>query len=155
MGESCAPDILRDSIEPVRKEGEVHPSDQITKEITEDGRRIKYLSPDKSFSITCVPIDRQSTELLLINSRDRQNPGKAVKNFSAIFDVLETDLREKGIKTIVTRCKLDLAPLAIKRYGFSPLPGFSYEGIKKQSDSWWGKFFSPIYVVPLRKNISR
>ncbi len=63
-------------------------------------------------------------------------------NAPTCFSVMEDDLRHRGITRLTTNSVAQLAPILVRRYGFTADCGMSYERLKsKQSQRILGKAF--------------
>ncbi len=70
------------------------------------------------------------------------------KYIPQIYEAMENDLRERGVKCITTLSLASLAHIAVRRYGFYDVNGRSYEKLK---DSWLRKI--PWKAVSLEKRL--
>src|SRR3989344_4361085 len=70
------------------------------------------------------------------------------KYIPQIYEAMENDLRERGVKYITTHSLASLAHTEVRRYGFYDVGGRSYEKLK---DSWLRKI--PWKAVSLEKRL--
>jgi len=65
-----------------------------------------------------------------------------------IFYLMERDLKKQNIQELTTSAILKLAPISMKKFGFSTLDGQTYKDVKKN----WFKIF-PWVWKPLKKTL--
>ena len=65
-----------------------------------------------------------------------------------IFNFMEKDLKKQGVEELTSAVYLKIAPIAMRRYGFSSINGENIQDIKK---SWWK--YIPFAWKPLKKKI--
>lgn len=70
------------------------------------------------------------------------------KYIPQIYEAMENDLRERGVKYITAFSLAELAHIAVRRYGFYDRDGRNYEELK---DSWLKKI--PWKAVSLEKRL--
>lgn len=118
-------------------------TDQITKCIDKRGNvpEIRYQTTNGESFISGYSITPERFHISKIVNNERRD--RKFRNLLVVLHTTLEDLQHIGVKEITLNCKPQLAPIAIKRYGFQPTNGSTLEDVMKKSLG--------VVLVPLTK----